>query len=307
MLAADDSEFFPEESEAEADGLVAAPPAAAVVNRTPEPAMEPETPTLDLTPPEPTRDAVASTADLRIADERVAPPAAAVAEQADTPFTGLSLDAPAPAAPRTAEAPEPQLAAAPAPPEESFEAPSEPMDDDEADWDLALAAATPTEEEEAPAPVEPEASPAPSLAAAEPAPETTDEAVPPTEAPGRPDPTKLLEKLAARADRSLLMGFCPVTLRDDRDLAEGNDRFTAEFEGVAYRFASAAARDKFLTDPGRYAPAAGGRDLVIASTGWGETVGSLAHAAWYRGRLYLFASRESMRRFVTSPSDYLGS
>ncbi|QDT17891.1 hypothetical protein [Alienimonas californiensis] len=247
----------------------------------------------------------------------------------------VEAESPPAATPKLEATPE-LLAVAPA--EDEGFALSAADDEEEAGWDLAVSARQPA----APAPVQ-QSKPAPATVeepavaqTTEPEPTRTAATAPPQApqvtasspqppaaqppaaqptaaqptaaqptGPGRPDPTKLLEKLAARADRSLLMGFCPVTLRDDRDLAEGDDHYTAEFEGVDYRFASAAARDKFVADPARYAPAAGGRDLVIASTGWGETVGSLAHAAWYKGRLYLFASRESMRRFVANPRDYL--
>ena len=317
VLVAEDAEFFPELSEAAADRLprtAAAPvPPAAEIEETPvlNPLSVPDAP-------------------ARVA---AAAPIETVEEPGDeSPFTGLSLAAPEPAT--VAEKDEPTRTA-------EAELTLDATDDEEAGWDLALAAADPVEREskaEEPAAGEPAADePTLSLAAPSPAApatpaETAEEPkiaprstvparlanAPKTEripartagrsvkTPGRPDPTKLLAKLAARADRSLMMGFCPVTLRDDRDLIEGDERFTADFEGVTYRFASAAARDAFKADPIRYAPMASGRDLVIASTGWGETVGSLAHAAWYRGRLYLFASRESMRRFVDSPRDYLG-
>ncbi|GAB4373198.1 MAG: hypothetical protein Kow00114_35090 [Kiloniellaceae bacterium] len=38
----------------------------------------------------------------------------------------------------------------------------------------------------------------------------------------------------------------------------GNDRFTAEYDGATYRFASAAHRDAFAAAPARYAPQYGG-------------------------------------------------
>ncbi len=38
----------------------------------------------------------------------------------------------------------------------------------------------------------------------------------------------------------------------------GNDRFIAEYQGVAYRFASADNRDRFAADPAAYAPQYGG-------------------------------------------------
>ena len=40
--------------------------------------------------------------------------------------------------------------------------------------------------------------------------------------------------------------------------AEGDDRYTAEYEGAQYRFASAEHRDTFKQDPAKYAPQYGG-------------------------------------------------
>ena len=233
----------------------------------------------------------------RLAD--APPPAPAPpADPAAGPFSGLSLAAPAPTAPTLADAPVDLGDVSPA-----------DEDDEAAGWDLAVRGA-PT----LPPPAVKKSTRAirrvdPIVAPTLPAPGPPTRSEPPAvaEAPKskRPDPTKLLEKLAARGDRTLLMGFCPVTLRDERDLAEGDDRFAVTHDGVRYRCADAAAKRAFEADPDRYAPAARGRDLVIGATGWGETPGSLAHAVWYRGRLYLFASRESMRRFVETPGDYL--
>jgi YHS domain-containing protein len=33
--------------------------------------------------------------------------------------------------------------------------------------------------------------------------------------------------------------------------------------------------------------------------------GSLEHAAWYRGRLYLFSSADTRREFVDAPSKFV--
>lgn len=38
----------------------------------------------------------------------------------------------------------------------------------------------------------------------------------------------------------------------------GDDRYIAKYDGATYRFASAANRDKFAGDPGKYAPKYGG-------------------------------------------------
>jgi YHS domain-containing protein len=54
-----------------------------------------------------------------------------------------------------------------------------------------------------------------------------------------------------------LKGYDPVSYQDGGP-AVGRESLTAAHEGVTYRFATAAHREAFLKEPGRYAPAYGG-------------------------------------------------
>ena len=114
-----------------------------------------------------------------------------------------------------------------------------------------------------------------------------------------------MKRIAERAELKGLKGFCPVQLRDERELRDARPQFSAEYDGVVYNFSSAAARQKFLAEPTKYAPAAGGQDVVLASSSK-KAEGSLDHAVWYRDRLYLFDSPASMKSFKASPSKYAG-
>lgn len=112
------------------------------------------------------------------------------------------------------------------------------------------------------------------------------------------------ERIASRSTQPGLKGFCPVCLRDDRELSDGLSEFRAEFEGKTYYLASAESLSKFLTSPSRYAPTERGIDVVERSKSRTEVEGSLDHSVWYKGRLYLFASVESLQAFVAAPAAY---
>ena len=101
-----------------------------------------------------------------------------------------------------------------------------------------------------------------------------------------------------------LKGFCPVTLRDDRELKDSRKEFSASFRGQKFHFATAAAQQRFDAEPARYVPAAYGADVVILIRDKDVAEGSLDHAAWFKGRLYLFSSEASHQTFVSEPAKY---
>lgn len=113
-----------------------------------------------------------------------------------------------------------------------------------------------------------------------------------------------LAQIQARPHRGGLKGFCPVALRDDRDLRDSRSEFTATYMGKTYQFSSAEARDKFASEPEKYAPIQAGTDVVLMVAASTHESGSIEHAAWYRDRLYLFASGESLETFKRDPSRF---
>ena len=72
-----------------------------------------------------------------------------------------------------------------------------------------------------------------------------------------------------------------------------------------YHFSSAEAKQRFLTDPHRYAPAADGVDVVLQTELDERLPGRIDFAAWYRNRLYLFTSERSMKAFNAKPGQYV--
>jgi YHS domain-containing protein len=111
-------------------------------------------------------------------------------------------------------------------------------------------------------------------------------------------------QIQSRAGQAGFKGFCPVTLRDKRELVDVNPAFTATFGLQTYSFASAEAKAAFEADPSRYAPAAGGSDIVLLVNSGEEQQGMLDYALWYRDRLYMFRSRETMATFNQDPQRF---
>lgn len=113
-----------------------------------------------------------------------------------------------------------------------------------------------------------------------------------------------LSLIAARKGQKGLKGFCPVVLRDHRDLVDAREDYQAEFNGKTYSFSSFEAMQIFAHSPEKYAPAARGNDVIHLALTGESLEGSLDHAVWYKGRLYLFASAETMETFVAAPSSH---
>ncbi|MCA9080203.1 MAG: hypothetical protein KDA58_06565 [Planctomycetaceae bacterium] len=112
-----------------------------------------------------------------------------------------------------------------------------------------------------------------------------------------------LDRIRSRSGKGL-KGFCAVALRDDRDLRDAKEEFSALFNGRLYSFSNEASLQKFLDDPMRYAPAARGNDVIHLALTGEEVEGSLDYAAWYQGRLYLFTSVETMETFTSAPGSH---
>ncbi|MBS0260626.1 MAG: hypothetical protein JSS02_01620 [Planctomycetes bacterium] len=101
-----------------------------------------------------------------------------------------------------------------------------------------------------------------------------------------------------------LKGACPVVLRDSRKLSDADPKITAVYQGRIFCLSSAEAKKAFEENPSRYVPAACGIDLVKAAAGEKNVEGTIDHAAWYRGRLYLFATAESRAEFADAPRSF---
>ena len=218
--------------------------------------------------------------------------------KADSPYTGLTLDEDPYAAPELEL--EPQMETPELAPEPVADAEPREMPADDAPF------APPIESDE-PRPLSPgpalSALPAPSLEA------PPLETPPAAEAPGnnlqQSDPVRSkMDRIAARHNATGLKGFCPVMLRDHRELVDARETFRASYKGREYLLSSAEAVAAFQAMPAAYAPALGGNDVIHYAHTGEYLAGSLDHAVWYKGRLYMFASAETLEAFAAAPSGH---
>ncbi|MDA1213752.1 MAG: hypothetical protein O2955_14650 [Planctomycetota bacterium] len=112
-----------------------------------------------------------------------------------------------------------------------------------------------------------------------------------------------MQQIAARGSVAGMKGFCPVTLKNNRELKDAKPEFNSIYQGVVYGFSSREAKEEFDNDPEQFVPAIQGRDIVLKASNV-DAPGSLDYALWYRHHLYLFSSPETMQEFSASPEDY---
>ena len=163
------------------------------------------------------------------------------------------------------------------------------------------AEAAPTDESFELPQISPAGGAAETKATAAPEPDAPQSDASPSDAP-QPEHADKFAQIAARSGNGF-KGFCPVVLRDDRDLADADAKFSSTYDWREFQFSSAEAKAKFDANPEKYVPVLGGDDVVRAADGE-HVAGSIEHAAWFKNRLYLFGSRESMRKFVTEPARF---
>jgi YHS domain-containing protein len=113
-----------------------------------------------------------------------------------------------------------------------------------------------------------------------------------------------LQRILSRGDMTGFKGFCPVALRDQRQLVDAQPQIQSTFGLHTWTFSSDEARLAFEANPTRYAPVAGGADPVLLTNSQQEVPGKLDYALWFRGRLHLFSSRDTMATFLENPQQF---
>lgn len=86
----------------------------------------------------------------------------------------------------------------------------------------------------------------------------------------------------------------------------GSAEFTAEHDGVTWRFASAANRDAFVADPAKYAPAYGG----YCAFGTSKGVKKATLPDQFKvvdGQLYLNSSAKAQENFLKDEPGVIGA
>jgi YHS domain-containing protein len=101
-----------------------------------------------------------------------------------------------------------------------------------------------------------------------------------------------------------LLGYCAVSLIDDRKLVKGEADHSVVHEGRIYRFANVAASERFRQEPERYRPWNDGACLITHAVDGVREPGEPRWGALYAGRLFVFASEAKRRRFLENPDQY---
>jgi YHS domain-containing protein len=132
----------------------------------------------------------------------------------------------------------------------------------------------------------------------------------PAAAPGSASPPKgdaSADQGEAAADPEAplaLAGFCAVSLVSERKLVPGKSRHTVRHDGRVYHFANADARARFQKEPQRYVPANEGCCPVARVQQGVMKPGAPQWGVLYAEHLFLCATEEDRRAFMTNPYLY---
>jgi YHS domain-containing protein len=99
-------------------------------------------------------------------------------------------------------------------------------------------------------------------------------------------------------------GYCPVCLKDMKKWVRGNPAYQAIYDGHVYSFMSDAQKNTFIADPLRYVPVLGGDCVTCLAKMSRRMPGNIRHAAYHRGRLYLFAGKDQKQMFLKDAAAY---
>ncbi|MDR1052737.1 MAG: DUF255 domain-containing protein [Planctomycetaceae bacterium] len=99
-------------------------------------------------------------------------------------------------------------------------------------------------------------------------------------------------------------GYCPVVLCKKEEWIPGNPAYYAMYRGQVYRFSGQDAMEEFLKTPLKFAPVAMGEDVVMMIDRNKKVCGLRKYGVWFGGRVYLFASKESLNNFIAKPEYY---
>jgi YHS domain-containing protein len=101
----------------------------------------------------------------------------------------------------------------------------------------------------------------------------------------------------ASGTRVALKGYDPVSYFTDGKPEQGSAQFTFGFDDTTYWFKTAEHRDKFASDPERYAPQFDGYCAMMLSRGHKVEADPEAWTVT-NGKLYVFAGKPGAEKFV---------
>ncbi|MCW5771714.1 MAG: YHS domain-containing protein [Rhodospirillaceae bacterium] len=101
-----------------------------------------------------------------------------------------------------------------------------------------------------------------------------------------------------------IRGYDPVAYFTQGKAVKGDPKFSAEYKGAVWHFASAAHRDAFKADPAKYAPQYGGYCAFGTAQGYAVPIDP---EAWriVGGKLYLNNSKAVQQRWNQNVPGYI--
>ncbi len=107
------------------------------------------------------------------------------------------------------------------------------------------------------------------------------------------------------SDGAAIGGTDPVSYHTGGEPLPGSDAFTTVWDGVTWKFSSAANRDTFVANPEKYAPAYGGFCATGASFGKKIPVDPV-YWKIVDGKLYLNNSSAAQKHFLADENGAIG-
>ncbi len=98
-------------------------------------------------------------------------------------------------------------------------------------------------------------------------------------------------------------GLSLVSLRDNRELVQGNGEFAVRYRDLEMCFVDEAELKKFMANPKLYWPKAKGQCQVSLADGK-SMQGRPQYGVLFRDQVWMFESAEKMNRFIKSPGKY---
>ena len=120
-----------------------------------------------------------------------------------------------------------------------------------------------------------------------------------------PHTAEFCEAAAGGDPPVILNGFCVVELSEHQRWIRGDARWMAVYAGRTFLFSGQEQQLQFLSNPARYTPACAGNDPVLAVEGNANVPGKCEFSTLCDGKVYLFASAETLARFRQSPYRYV--
>lgn len=101
-------------------------------------------------------------------------------------------------------------------------------------------------------------------------------------------------------------GYDPVSYFTQSKATKGNSNYSATFEGAIYHFSTKANRDKFKSDPEKFAPQFGGYCAMGVALNQKFDVDP---AAWYieNGKLYLNLNKTVQNKWMEDVSGHIAT